>query len=504
MQVKKFEAATIQEALETIKRELGPEAIILQTKQNKKGFGLMNKASVEVTAAVSERSLQKKSFTEKRLPEPSRDAVQRLPANRQAQIYDKNYDKYVDRQTEKEASQAEHASRQVRDQVQLQSRTGLAARQAAAPAATAAPNRAPSMPSSPPQARTASAASRPAPRVTRYADIDAEEVAARPQLPPSVVGYGMPIEEEVRHLKRMMEEMKISQEESQFGAGARGEPGPRAGSLESPALMDAFEQLVLGGVDRRYALTLVRKVGFDLGASRAEDPDQVLDALAGEIMQGTEVLAPLHAVKPRASQTPQTETAAGPVLLALVGPTGVGKTTTLAKIASLALLKLNLRVGLINVDAYKVAAFDQLATYAKILNVPFRSAASAEDFRAAVRDFQGLDVVLIDTTGRSQKDPDSLKEMQTLLNAVPGIQTYLVLSSTTRDTELYDQANRFAMFLPQAIVASKLDEANIYGSIYNVSQRAKLPLAYFTTGQRVPEDIEEASRERLAALVMHL
>ena len=98
MQVKKFEAPTIQEALENIKRELGPEAIILQTKKNKKGFGLMSKGSVEVTAAISERSLQKKGFTEKRLPEASRESIQKLPAARQADVYDKYMDRHL-RQT---------------------------------------------------------------------------------------------------------------------------------------------------------------------------------------------------------------------------------------------------------------------------------------------------------------------------------------------------------------------------------------------------------------------
>src|SRR4051812_35084530 len=97
MQVKKFEAPTIQEALEVIKRELGPEAIILQTKQHKRGFGLMSKASVEVTAAVSERSLQKKTAVDRKLPEPTREKVRSMPAERQAEIYDK----YVDRKSDR-------------------------------------------------------------------------------------------------------------------------------------------------------------------------------------------------------------------------------------------------------------------------------------------------------------------------------------------------------------------------------------------------------------------
>ena len=150
-----------------------------------------------------------------------------------------------------------------------------------------------------------------------------------------------------------------------------------------------------------------------------------------------------------------------------------------------------------------MAAFDQLGTYAKILNVPFRSAASAEELRVAIQDFQALDLVIVDTTGRSQRDPASLKEMQDMLQAVPDIRLELVLSVTTRDNELYDMANRFSIFRPQGIIVSKLDEASMYGSIYNVSHKVKLPLLYFTTG-RVPEDFEEATKERVAALIMDL
>src|SRR3954467_5755563 len=101
MQVKKFEAPTIQEALEVIKRELGPEAIILQTKQYKRGFGLMSRASVEVTAAVSERSLQKKNFVEQRLPEHGREGLKKMAAHRQAEVMDKYADRHMPAQAPK-------------------------------------------------------------------------------------------------------------------------------------------------------------------------------------------------------------------------------------------------------------------------------------------------------------------------------------------------------------------------------------------------------------------
>jgi flagellar biosynthesis protein FlhF len=302
----------------------------------------------------------------------------------------------------------------------------------------------------------------------------------------------MSVEEELRHLKRMIEEMKTAQE----GAGATAGAGA---ALGTPALQDAFEQLVLGGMDKRYAFGLVKRAAFDIGEDRARNPEDVIDQLASEIMESTEIAHALEGIEP--GSRPQ---GAGPVIIALVGPTGVGKTTTVAKLASEALLKRNLKVGLINLDSYKVAAFDQLGTYAKILNAPFRSVATPEELKAAIQDFQSLDLILVDTAGRSQRDPESLKAMQDLIKTAPEIRTHLVLAVATRDSELYDQASRFSIFRPQGIVFSKLDEATLYGSIYNVSQKTKLPLLYFTTGQRVPEDIEDATPERVAALIMDL
>jgi len=455
MQVKKFEAPTIQEALETIKRELGPEAIILQTKKHKSGFGLMSKASVEVTAAVSDRSMQKKNYVESRLPEPTRETLRGMSADRQAKIQDKYHDRYNEKRMSAGAT-AESATKRL--------------------------------------------------TATRYIDIDTppmREVILPPISQATVAGkLGAPtqmsVEEEVRHLKRMIEELKNVQENHQ-GAAQSSVIGMQnfidQSALNVPSLQDAFEQLVMNGVDKRYALSLIKKVAFELG-DQGSSPDAVMDQLCVEIMQSAEVKSPLADVEPSLGM--------GPKIIALVGPTGVGKTTTVAKMASDALLRRNLKVGLINLDSYKVAAFDQLGTYAKILNIPFRSVASPEDLQAAIQDFQMLDLIIVDTTGRSQRDPASLKAMQDLLALIPNIKTHLVLAVTTRDTELYDMANRFSIFKPEGIVASKLDEATTYGAIFNLVQKVKKPLLYFTTGQRVPEDIEEATRERIAALILGL
>jgi flagellar biosynthesis protein FlhF len=439
MQIKKFEAPSIQEALDAIKRELGPEAIILQTKRNRKGFGLMGGASVEVTAAISDRSRNKRTFAESRLPEAGRETLRNLTASRQADILEKS----IERAEKKAAIQV-------------------------------------------PKKMTE----------RRYADIDSHEVpkaSARP-LPGVTPRPVAPLEDEVRHLKRMIEELKIAQDEAGVSAGSF------ASQLQdNPALTDAFEHLLMNGIDKRYALGLVKKAGFELGPQEAKNPDAVLDQVTYEVMSAIDTLNPLE------NLTPGTRGEAGPFCLALVGPTGVGKTTTLAKLASLAVLKKNLRVGLVNLDAYKIAAFDQLQTYAKILNVPFRSASNLEELRAAVGDFRSLDLVLIDTTGRSPRDETSLKEMAELVRSLEiPVQVHLCVASPTRDLELYDIANRFSVFKPTGLTVTKLDESSLFGAVFNVANRAKLPLTYFTTGQRVPEDLEDASRERVAALIMDL
>jgi len=484
MQVKKFEAPTLQEALDHVKRELGPEAIILQTKKNKRGFGLMSKPSVEITAAISERSFQKMKYIDKRLPPATREAMGKLPAPKQAEFVERFSNKYIDKVAETTRDKVQ-ISPEVR-QVKVTGRKYI----------------------------DITDSDKNVPKVEIDLDVLAEEsvkmhaaaVGHKGTAPvaPKVAGQrplsGMTVEEELQHLKRMVQEMKITQDDNQGPAGALS--ATRDGVLAVPALQDAFEQLVVNGVDKKTALALIKKIVFEVGEEGCRDPDTVADQMALEIMATTEVLSPLGGVERRAAPSENAKESTGPVAVALIGPTGVGKTTTIAKIASEAILKRSLKVGMIGLDCYKVGAFDQLGTYGKILNVPYRSVKNAEELRVALQDYGGLDLILIDTTGRSQKDPSALSEMQELLQSVPNIRSHLVLAATTRDIELLEMVKRFSIFRPIGLVFSKLDEASLYGVLYNIPQKVKLPLLYFTTGQKVPDDIEEATRERVAALTL--
>lgn len=467
----------MQEALEAVKRELGPEAVVLQTRNHKKGFGLMSKSSVEVTAAVPEKSMLKKQYMDAILPNEKKKTWDRMSASDQKKVF---------------------------DQVE-QAKFGAGARPAANPAvgyttvAKATPPVASKVPAAPAPKKSRLTA-------TRYIDIQDTTPAAAQKIAVENVGVQkamaaldgaqIGVQEEIEQLKKTIEELRKAHE-----AGlVRGELAGGPDANLTPELQDAFQALVMNGVDRKYALPLVRQVQRAIGNEKAHDREAILDQMAYEIMERVEVLPLLKGIRTKEDPGFSTDT----TVIAIVGPTGVGKTTTVAKIASDAILRRKMKVGLINIDSYKVAAHDQLATYARILNVPFRSVATKEELDVALKDFGHCDLVLIDTTGRSQRDTESLTKMRALLSAFPQIRTELVLSSTTRDQELYETGVRFQMFKPEGLIVSKLDESMTHGCLYNASQKLKLPLMYFTVGQRVPEDIEEASKERVVALVMDL
>lgn len=188
-------------------------------------------------------------------------------------------------------------------------------------------------------------------------------------------------------------------------------------------------------------------------------------------------------------------------VVALVGPTGVGKTTTIAKLAAIHALDYGQRVALVSLDTYRIGAVEQLRTYANIMSVPLHIATTPEEVQEGLELFRGYDLVLIDTVGRGQRDEAHLTEMHCAL-APAQAQTYLVLSATTDTAVLLDSAQRFALFEPDSLILTKTDEAVRFGNCVNLCVRVGLPIAYFTTGQRVPEDIQPAEARWLACKVL--
>ncbi len=188
----------------------------------------------------------------------------------------------------------------------------------------------------------------------------------------------------------------------------------------------------------------------------------------------------------------------GPLVWALVGPTGVGKTTTIAKLAARYALKHGLTVGMITVDTFRMAAPEQIKVYGRIMDIPTRVASTPTELREAVEELSDRELILVDTVGRSPADEENLVELAAVLAGVKGLVNHLVLAAPTRDRDLHEVARAFSRFDPQSIIFTKLDETTTYGPILNQMVRTAKPVSYLTFGQRVPDDLEEADREGLA------
>lgn len=184
-------------------------------------------------------------------------------------------------------------------------------------------------------------------------------------------------------------------------------------------------------------------------------------------------------------------------VMAFVGPTGVGKTTTIAKIASSESLIHQKRVGLITIDTYRIGAVEQLKIYANILDIPFEVVVSQEEMKEALKRLDDCDLILIDSTGRSHKNTQQLSEMKSYIDVVDNKNTYLVLSMTTKNSDFVKTIKNYECMEYDNLILTKLDETQSYGNIVNAIYYSDKPITYVSTGQIVPDDLEKASKDLL-------
>ena len=246
--------------------------------------------------------------------------------------------------------------------------------------------------------------------------------------------------------------------------------------------------------------------------------NQVAEELAGEIVKTLQKsLRPEHLAQPafvREKLAEQMEKllpvsgpivrtkAVGPHVVALIGPTGVGKTTTLAKLAANLKLREKHRVGLITLDTYRIAAVDQLKKYADIIGSPLRVVGTIEDLKDAVAQMSDCDFILIDTAGRSPNDALKLNELRGLLDSIKPDEVHLVISSTSSQACVELAVAKFSDVRVDKIIFTKIDEAAHVGVVLNVVRKVNKSLSYITTGQDVPDDIEVGRGRRLAQLIL--
>ncbi|MDR2550754.1 MAG: flagellar biosynthesis protein FlhF [Desulfobulbus sp.] len=189
--------------------------------------------------------------------------------------------------------------------------------------------------------------------------------------------------------------------------------------------------------------------------------------------------------------------------IALVGPTGVGKTTTLAKIAAHYLSRHGGRIGLITIDTYRIAAVEQLKVYGEIMRLPLEVVITPQELEAALDKFRDVDLVLIDTAGRSPKNGLEIQELSAFLRPELGIENHLLLSATTRERELEETIRRFSVLPISNFIFSKIDECDQLGVLLNIHYKNDTPISFLTNGQRVPEDLLMPAPADVAALILN-
>ena len=185
-------------------------------------------------------------------------------------------------------------------------------------------------------------------------------------------------------------------------------------------------------------------------------------------------------------------------IAALLGPTGVGKTTTLAKIAAQCVLE----KGVITADTYRISAVEQLKTYADILGLPIAIVYTPDELKEAIQKFRQKQLILIDTAGRSQHNRRQMAELKDFLAVNQNIEKYLVLSATTKNEDAKDIVDKFSVCKPDKVIFTKTDETKSLGIILNILRKKAMRLSYLTNGQSVPDDIVPAQAEKLAELFL--
>lgn len=191
-------------------------------------------------------------------------------------------------------------------------------------------------------------------------------------------------------------------------------------------------------------------------------------------------------------------------IIALVGPTGVGKTTTIAKLAAVFSVLEKKRVALVTVDTYRVAAVEQLKTYADLMALPLEIAMTPKQFQEVLMKHEDKDLILVDTAGRSPLNKMAMAELKAFMDACPIIEIFLVMGATTKQADLWEITSRFGQLDVKQLIFTKLDETLKYGVILNVVNRLRKSLAYITTGQGVPDDIEVPDPVRLARSILQV
>lgn len=473
MQVKKFEARTMKEALEMVKKQLGPEAIILSARDNRKRFGLVGEGSIEVTAAISEEVLQKKKYAESKLPTKLKDQFQAAPAKQQKQVMEKFINRYQEEQkvaTPKVATRTRYID--IDDEVP----ENFMNSQADNTDQRAQPE------------RVKSAAQRAWSAMNTYeAGIPSPEpsLKTKPVEVKATSNQGSEISSLQAELASLKQVISQFQKIPQTISGTH--PGADYGL---PYEMSAtFEKLTRSGISPDYAGEILKIAQEQMPPLRYKNK-ALVDAWTARYLMDQTMVSSLTSQKR---------------VQLFLGPSGSGKTSTMVKFAAHAVLQEKKKVVFFSTDTLKVGAADQLRIYAQILNVPFALLRQQSDWPYLMQQLSGYDLILCDFPGLSLKSTD---ENSLIRNLMPPssieCDRHLVLSIASKNEDLFEMGRRYRITQFSDVIFTGLDSSNMHGSLYNFSRHFKVPLHSFGIGSKVPEDYEFASKERVLDLIFKI
>jgi len=291
------------------------------------------------------------------------------------------------------------------------------------------------------------------------------------------------IEQKLNSLQSLIEKQMTDKEKDDDKA-MEGAESDRSKNLVYIQLI--YNQLVNSDVDEKYANALLAEIDFNL--NKELSMDNILASVYQKIILklGQPKLITTDGVKPR--------------FIFFIGPTGVGKTTTIAKIASKFKVNEKSNIAFLAADTYRIAAVEQLRTYANILGVPMKVIYSGEEMKQAAADFASYDLVFVDTAGRSHRNKEQRDDIEALINAIPeeNREVYLVLSATTKYQDLVKITEVYKDIANYSLIFTKLDETTTIGNIFNIRMLTQAPLSYATFGQNVPDDISKIDAQGIA------
>jgi flagellar biosynthesis protein FlhF len=295
------------------------------------------------------------------------------------------------------------------------------------------------------------------------------------------------IEEKLDNLQNILES-KISNSEKDTDI-SEDDKKEEENSVNLKFIQLVYRQLIENEVDEKYANQILGEIESSL--KKESNVDSILAGIYQKII--------LKLGQPKAIEVDEKK---GKIIF-FVGPTGVGKTTTIAKLASYFKLEKKAKIALITSDTYRIAAVEQLRTYANILDVPLSVVYTLEEFNNSIKMFEGYDLILVDTAGRSHKNDEQCNEMFHLIeDCVISEQlvkeVYLVLSAATKYKDLMKINQVYSHIKKYSIIFTKLDETTCLGNILNMKLATGVPLSYVTSGQAVPDDISIIDAQKIA------